>query len=171
MRIAVTIALAGLAASSCGGDGSSDNSASLDIAAASSSGSGGSASACDLLTKADAERALGRPVEKLPASGGPGGLDICQYGYQGERLTDTGQATVTVQPLDLASLKQGVVGQGYSTEPVFGLGDEAFWSAEAGLHVGKGERSAIYLVGSGDADAASNKQRAIDLARATVGRL
>ena len=84
---------------------------------------------------------------------------------------DMGQATLTVQPVDLASRKAGVVGQGFAVEPVAGLGDEAFWSPEAGLYVGKGNRSAIYLVGVGGADPADNKQRAIDLAQATVGKL
>ena len=127
--------------------------------------------ACDVITQADAAAALGHDVQKLEASGGAAGLDICQFGYQGERMMDTGNASVTIHPVGLASLKQGVTGEGFSTEPVPGLGDEAFWSKEAGLYVGKGNRSALYLAAVGGEDDAKNKERAIALARATAGRL
>lgn len=167
MRLMVPLALAGMAAAGCGGPG--EPSANQPEAVEQSAGE--APSACEILTEEEAAKALGREVEKLPASGGPAGLDICQYSYQGERLIDTGQATLTIQPVDLASLRKGVLGEGYSAEPVAGLGDDAFWSEEAGLYVGKGNRTAIYLVGIGGADPAVNKQRAIDLAKATVGRL
>ena len=124
-----------------------------------------------MLTQSDAAKALGRDVTKMETDGGPAGLDMCQYGYSGERIMDAGQATVTVYPLDLGSLRKGVLEQGYKVEPLPGLGDEAFWSEEAGLYVGKGNRAAIYLVGVGGAAPADNKQRAIDLAMATVVRL
>lgn len=167
MRIWFSIGLAGLALAGCGGPDSApaNDGAAVETAAASG------AKACDVLTQADAARALGREVTKMATDGGPAALDMCQYGYQGERMMDTGQATVTVQPVDLASLRKGVADQGFAVEPVAGLGDEAFWSEQAGLHVGRGNRSAIYLVGVGGADPADNKQRAIDLARATVARL
>jgi hypothetical protein len=127
--------------------------------------------ACAIITAADAAAALGHEVKKLDATGGAAGLDICQFGYQGERLMDTGNASVTVHSVNLASLKQGVTAEGYSTEAVPGLGDEAFWSKDAGLYVGKGNRSAIYLAAVGGEDDAKNKERAITLARATVSRL
>ena len=61
---------------------------------------------------------------------------------------DAGQATVTVYPLDLASLREQVLAQGYKVEPVPGLGDEAFWSEEAGLYVGKGNKRQSIWSGS-----------------------
>ncbi|MGI8611526.1 MAG: hypothetical protein ACR2KH_04545, partial [Sphingomicrobium sp.] len=103
--------------------------------------------ACDILTEADAKSALGREVERLPNDGGPAGLDICQYGYQGERLADMGQVSVTVRPVDLASAIAGAKEQGYELEPVSINGEEAYYSREIGLYVGKGNRTAIYLLG------------------------
>jgi hypothetical protein len=125
--------------------------------------------ACDVLTEADAKAALGRDVERLPNDGGPAGLDICQYGYQGERLADMGQVSVTVQPVDLDSAIAGAKEQGYELEPVNGVGDEAFYSSQIGLYVGKGNRTAIYLLGAGGLKDA--KERTVAVARATADRL
>lgn len=127
--------------------------------------------ACSVLTLADAKLALGREadVEKLEADGGPAGLDICQYGYQGDAMLDMGNVSVTVQPVDLASVKAGAEEQGYKLEPVTGVGDAAYYSSDIGLYVGKGNKTAIYLLAAhGMTDA---KERSISLARATVGRL
>lgn len=127
--------------------------------------------ACSVLTLADAKLALGREtdVEKLEADGGPAGLDICQYGYQGDAMLDMGNVSVTVQPVDLASVKAGAEAQGYKLEPVMGVGDAAYYSSDIGLYVGKGNKTAIYLLAAhGMPDA---KERSISLARATVGRL
>ena len=161
-----------LIATGCGGAGdpAANQPESAKPAAASSSASAGSA-ACDILTQADAKAVLDRDVQKLETSGGPAGVDMCQYGYQGERMMDMGQVTVTVHPVDIGSLKKGVLDEGYQVEPIEGLGDEAFWSKDAGLYVGKGDRTAIYLAGVGGEDAAASKRRAIDLARATASRL
>ena len=125
--------------------------------------------ACELLTSEVAARALGRPVKKLASDGGPAGLDICQYGYEGERLSDTGNVSVTVQPLDLASLKAGAQAQGYKLEPITGVGDAAYYSTDIGLYVGKGQRTAIYLLGAGGMTDA--KERSIALAKASIDRL
>ena len=157
-----------LGACSGGGDNHSDNDVQPEQARAASAGA---AKACDILTEAAAEQALGRDATKMESTGGPMGLDMCQYGYQGERVMDTGQATLTIQPVDIGSLRKGVTDQGWTAEPVEGLGDEAFWSKDAGLHVGKGNRTAIYLVGVGGEDEAKAKDRALGLARATVAKL
>jgi len=127
--------------------------------------------ACRVLTLTDAKSALGREtdVEKLEADGGPAGLDICQYGYQGEAMLDMGNVSVTVQPVDLASVKAAAEEQGYKLEPVIGVGDAAYYSSDIGLYVGKGNKTAIYLLAAhGMTDA---KDRSISLARATVERL
>lgn len=125
--------------------------------------------ACDVLTAADAKVALGRDVERMPNDGGPAGLDICQYGYQGARIADMGHVSVTVQPVDLASAIAAARTQGYELEPIAGLGDEAYYSREFGLYVGKGKHTAIYLLGAGGLKDA--KERSLALARATEGRL
>ena len=125
--------------------------------------------ACDVLTQADAARALGRPVEKLDNQGGAAGQDICQFGYQGERLTDMGNVSVTVEPVDLASVVEGAKAQGYVLEPVEGVGDAAWYSADVGLYVGKGQRTAHYLLGANGMD--DPKGKVIALAKETAGRL
>ena len=63
--------------------------------------------------------------------------------------TDMGNVSVTVQPLDLASVRAGAEAQGYAFEPVPGLGDAALYSDQVGLYVGKGNRTAIYLLAAG----------------------
>jgi hypothetical protein len=84
-------------------------------------------------------------------------------------MLDMGNVSVTVQPVDLASVKAGAEEQGYKLEPVIGVGDAAYYSSDIGLYVGKGNKTAIYLLAAnGMADA---KERSISLARATVGRL
>jgi hypothetical protein len=159
------LAIAALAASGC----SQQSEAPADNAAAATQRASAVPRACDILTEADAKAALGRDVERLPNDGGPAGLDICQYGYQGERLADMGQVSVTVQPVDLDSAIAGAKAQGYELEPVNGLGDEAFYSREIGLYVGKGNRTAIYLLGAdGLSDA---KEHTVAVARATADRL
>ncbi|MEO7540965.1 MAG: hypothetical protein ABIS66_03345, partial [Sphingomicrobium sp.] len=89
---AVTIAAALLLAA-CGSNGGDKTAAGAERAVTPATASW---KACDILTEADAARALGHPVKKLAATGGAAGLDICQYGYQGEKLTDMGQASVTL---------------------------------------------------------------------------
>lgn len=164
------VAAAALVLAACGSGGEAPPGG--ESASGSSEASQGSgAKACDILTEAAAEQALGRDSSRLESDGGPMGYDICQYGYQGERMMDTGQATVTVQPVDIGSLREGVEAQGYAIEPVEGLGEAAFWSKDSGLHVGKGNRTAIYLVGVGGESDEQNKQRALALARATVAKL
>ncbi len=166
-KLVLTLVLVTAAAvAGCGGPGKDSRGA-----------SGGSAEqtvapgsrACDILTKADAEKALGRQAAKLDNSGGAAGYDICQYGYQGERIADSGNVSVTVHPVDIGSMRKGVADEGYSMDPVAGLGDEAFWSKEAGLYVGKGKRTAIYILGiGGESD---TKDKTIELAKSTISRL
>ena len=129
--------------------------------------SAASSSACDILTQADAEAALGHAVTRRADAGG-GGLDICRYGYEGEAM-DRGNVSVTVQPVDIVTLKQAVAASGTSFEAVPDLGDEAYYSRAAGLYVGKGGRTAIYRLGKGGL--ADPRDATIALARTTVGKL
>lgn len=147
----------------CGSNGGEQNKATSSATATASS------KACDILTEADAARTLGHPVKKLDATGGAAGLDICQYGYQGEKLLDMGQASVTLHDSPIAAMKQGVVAEGYDAEEVIGVGDEAFWAPQSGFYVGKGGRTALFIVGAGDIK--DSKAPTIALARATVGRM
>lgn len=157
--VAVTM-VASLAA--CGSNGAEQDKATPTALASRSK-------ACDILTQADAARALGRPVNKLDATGGVARLDICQYGYQGEKLLDTGHASVTLHDSPIAALKKGVVAEGYDAEEIGGIGDEAFWSHQSGLYVGKGGRTAIYVVGGGNIK--DSKGPTVALAQATAGRI
>ena len=160
--VRLTMMIAALALAACSRDAAAPgNSAQGEPAAA--------PKACDVLTPADAKAALGREVKRLPNDGGPGGLDICQYGYQGERVADSGTVSVTVQPVDITTAIASAKAQGYELEPIAGLGDEAYYSREFGLYVGKGKRTAIYLLGAGGLKDA--KERSLALARATEGRV
>lgn len=167
--VACLCLIAALAA--CSGEESTPASNATRASANSTAAAVAGTSACDVLTLADARMALGREadVEKLDADGGPAGLDICQYGYQGEAMLDMGNVSVTVQPVDLASVKKGAEEQGYELEPVIGVGDAAYYSPDIGLYVGKGNKTAIYLLAANGMNDA--KERSIALARATVGRL
>ena len=128
-----------------------------------------SSKACDVLTQEIAAKALGRDVQKLDNQGGPAGQDICQFGYQGERIADAGNVSVTVHPVDLDSVIAGAKEQGYTLEPVAGLGDGAFYSSDVGLYVGKGQRTAHYLLAANGMD--DPRGKAIALAKETIGRL
>lgn len=125
--------------------------------------------ACEVLTQADAGRALGREVKKFDATGGAAGLDICQFGYEGEKLMDAGQVSVTIMPADLASMRAGLEREKATIEEVAGVGDAAIYTPEFGLYVGKGNRTAVYILGAGGMT--DGKERTIALAKATVGRL
>lgn len=131
----------------------------------------GTVDACSILTKADAEQALGRPVQKLAATGGAAALEICQYGYQGEKLADMGQVSVTYHPNSLSQMREGVIAAKAAVEDIPGVGQGAFYSRDYGLYVGRGGRSAVYMLGAGGMDEAEAKRRLIALAKATVGRL
>ena len=129
------------------------------------------ADACSILTKADAERALGHAADKLPSTGGAASLEMCQYGYQGERMMDAGNVSLIYHPNGLAEMRQGLVAEKATIEEVPGLGDGAIYTPEYGLYVSKGGRTAVYMLGVGGMDPAEAKQRMIALAKATVGRL
>ena len=169
MRVPLLVALlAALSACSAGQEQTTpktDQIADQQDSATPASGS----TACEVLTQESASKALGRDVRKLDSSGGPAGQDICQYGYQGERLADMGNVSVTVHPVDLASVIEGAKSQGYELEPVAGLGDAAWYSADVGLYVGKGKRTAHYLLGANGLD--DPKGKIIALAHDTAGRL
>lgn len=164
------IGLALTALSACGSGGGSAEAGNDSVAATATPASAkAGARACDVLKAEDVARVLGREVKNLEASGGAGQLDICQYGYQGEKLMDMGQASLTIHPNKLADMKAGVANEGYKTEDVAGIGDAAFWSPDAGLYVEKGGRTAIYIVGGNGMKDPKGPSEA--LARATIDRM
>ena len=169
MRVPLLVALlAALSACSAGQEQTTSKTDQISDQEGSATPASGS-TACEVLTQESAAKALGREVRKLDNSGGPAGQDICQYGYQGERLADMGNVSVTVHPVDLASVIEGAKAQGYELEPVAGLGDAAWYSADVGLYVGKGQRTAHYLLGANGLD--DPKSKIIALAHDTVVRL
>src|SRR5687767_313584 len=122
----ITVVAATLAASAC----SQETAVPANSAQPTTTSATAASRACDVLTSADARAALGRDVQRLPNDGGPAGLDICQYGYQGERVADSGTVSVTVQPVDITTAIASAKAQGYELEPIAGLGDEAYYSRE-----------------------------------------
>ena len=102
---------------------------------------------CTLVTKAEAEAAIGAAVTGPAKGGGMGQFDQCQYLYSGERLTDQGAVTVQVQAVDLASKQKAFADGGEAIEPLAGLGDGAFWvPGHSALYVGKGNVTASFSV-------------------------
>lgn len=168
--------LAALLVASCGSNPTQESADSRSIGAGAPTASAPNdkpspataASACDILTQAKAEAALGHAVTRNAEAGG-GGLDICRYGYVGQDMMDRGNVSLTIQPEDIATLKSAVEKGGVAFESVPELGDNAYYSREAGLYVGKGGRTAIYRLGKlGQSDA---REATIALARATTGQL
>ncbi|HZR28322.1 MAG TPA: hypothetical protein VFA71_06040 [Terriglobales bacterium] len=95
--------------------------------------------ACALVTKADAEAALGEPVELgKGATTTPMGAKAC--GYVATALSSRGMVTIYVGNLTLAGndlwepQKKLWQGQGKGIQPVDGLGKEAYL-APNGLHI------------------------------------
>jgi hypothetical protein len=127
--------------------------------------------ACSVLHQADAEEALGHKAEKLAADGGTANLDICQFGFQGERLMDSGHVSLIMHANSLEAMQQGVAAEKAPMEKVQGIGDGAIYTPGFGLYVGKGGRTAIYMLGVGGITPAETKDRTIALAKATIGRI
>ena len=161
---AVNLFAAAIVLAGCSGEKPSANQEGQAAAPAASS-----ASACDILTKQAAEKALGHPAEKLNNDGGAASLDICQYGFQGERIADAGNVSVTVSNVDVGTAVKAAEAQGYKMEPVSGLGEGAYYSKDIGLYVGNGGRTAIYLLGVGGL--ADPRERVIALASETASKI
>ena len=68
-------------------------------------------------------------------------------------------------------MRHGLVAEKATIEEVPGIGDGAIYTPEYGLYVGKGGRTAVYMLGVGGLDQGEAKQRMIALAQATVSRL
>jgi hypothetical protein len=157
------------ALSACSNENKSSTAPDTQAATAAEAAASAGSRACDVLTQEAAAKALGRDVQKLDNQGGASGQDICQYGYQGERIADAGNVSVTVHPVDLESVISGAKAQGYVLEPVAALGDGAFYSSDVGLYVGKGQRTAHYLLAANGMD--DPRGKVIALAQETVERL
>ncbi|MFL6734537.1 MAG: hypothetical protein ACJ8EY_07565 [Sphingomicrobium sp.] len=164
MRATVLLVVTGLLCGCSGGEPAEKQESKSAPAAASSA-----ADACTILTKAAAEKALQHPAEKLDSSGGAANLDICQFGYQGERIADMGNVSVTVNSVDLATAVKAAEAQGYKMESVAGVGDGAYYSPDIGLYVGHGGRTAIYLLGVGGLP--DPRERLVALAKETASSI
>lgn len=136
---------------------------------AATGGAPGDADPCTLVTRAEAEAALGGVVQGPERASGFGQFSQCQYLASGERLVDVRSLTVQVHPVDFASKRKAFVDSGEPIEAVSGIGEAAFWVPGHGfLYVQKGgltlglavQRQAI------DALSASKELAAKVLARA-----
>ena len=118
-----------------------------DAPAPTASASAKAPDACSLMTKADAEAAIGATVTGPQKSSGMGTMDQCQYLYSGERLADQGAVTVQVYPVDIGSQQKAFADAGVKSEPVTGIGESAFWApSQSALFVGKGAVSVSFSV-------------------------
>ena len=144
MRLRSACVLLGVVALAACGQGDRDDAGSKTAAAPAASAA---PDACSLVTKADAEAAIGATVTGPEKSSGMGTMDQCQYLYSGERLADQGAVTVQVYPVDIASQQKAFAEAGEAMEPVSGIGQAAFWvPGHSALHVGKGNVTASFSV-------------------------
>jgi hypothetical protein len=114
----------GGASTSAAADGSASTSAAADDGASTSAPAGGIGdgkfpNACSLITQDQATAALGEPVRPGGFVGLQGGGGTCSYA-----ATDNSPHDVVVQIAGSDIMKQNLDGQ--KTEPVSGLGDEAY---------------------------------------------
>jgi len=118
--------------------------------------------ACDMLTQADAQKALGQAV-KPAKSRGPNtiGQSICFYEGATDKAVRYVQLSLTLPPpairknMNSAQLFAQTRASLQGAQPVKGVGDKAFWGGSglkpgAGLHVLKGDYYLTVDVASGD---------------------
>ena len=148
----------------CGGDAAPESTVSTP--AAQPQRGGGSIDACTLVTNAEADQALGAPSkQERPAEANhPPHLMACRY--TAERGQGLAVLTILVRTgyseTEAKGTFEGTRDLG-KTEPVSGLGDQAFWFADQ-LNVLKGLRS---LTLTGDV----RRSSAEELARKAADRL
>lgn len=131
---------------------------------------------CTLITKAEAETALGEPVEDPECTtNSPVGQVICSYstpetfkfvqialtrtGDMPDSLTEIGESAATI----FETTRDNIEGQNIS-----GLGDQAFWGVP-GLHVLKGD--IYFCISVGSTDKPENLEMAKGLAELVLSRL
>ncbi len=83
---------------------------------------------CSLVTREDAETALGLKASGPEKNSGFGQFQQCQYTANGQRISDIRSVTIQVHPVDFASMRKAYAEQGEKIEPVTGIGEAAFWS-------------------------------------------
>ena len=128
---------------------------STDELEASSRGASGASrpDPCSLVTREEAETALGLKATGPEKNSGFGQFEQCQYLASGERLVDIRSVTVQVHPIDFASVRRAYAEQGEKIEPVEGIGEAAFWAPGQGfLIVQKGKITVGFAVHRSEAD-------------------
>jgi hypothetical protein len=139
--------------------------------------------ACKLLTKADAEQILGKPVDSPtnPLQGDATySVDSCEYKVTGGTALDNATMIVTVPANGDPARAQAVFNSGkqqaqalYNAAPldVPGLGDAAYWVGGAGnnLSILKGNIFVTLSASTQKGDSAS--PALLDLAKVVLGRL
>ncbi|MHB1042081.1 MAG: hypothetical protein ACYC0Q_04505 [Eubacteriales bacterium] len=137
-------------------------------------------SPCALLTKVEAEAALGEQVKEPESrdTKNPLGQKICLY----SPVSDKSENFIQLSLVQNEGMTNTLREQGYNVEqlyketkenlaevkPVSGIGDEAFWGTN-GLHILKGN---VYLnISVGNTSKPENLELAKDLARKAVDRL
>lgn len=134
---------------------------------------------CFLITKEEAEAALGEPVQEpeFEDAKNPLGQKLCHYNPKSESSQKFIQISVVQnegmskilreQEYNVAKLFQETK-KNLETQPVPGIGEDAFWGTP-GLHVLKG--SVYFVVGVGNTDLPANLELAKSLAQKAASRL
>lgn len=118
--------------------------------------------ACELLSNADAQAALGKPVGAPSTTGNP---HSCSY-----RGTD-GQGLLTLNTISTRHVAE-IVAQNVSGAPVSGLGDEAFYAGGAReLVVVKGDSGFSIVLAVSALDPNQTLAKAKELAQKVLAKL
>jgi len=135
---------------------------------------------CSLITKEEAEAALGEPVQEpeFEDTKNPLGQKLCQYNPKSESSQKFIQISVVQnegmskvlreQEYNVVKLFQETKKNLAKAQPVPGIGEDAFWGTP-GLHVLKG--SVYFVVGVGNTDLPANLELAKSLAQKAASRL
>ena len=139
--------------------------------------------ACTLLTKADAEQIMGKPVDDPthPVQGNETfTVDSCEYKVQGGTALDNVTLIVTVSSNgDLATAQtafntgeqQAQAAYGASPVDVPGVGDSAYWVGGSGNNLSVLKGNVNINLGASTQKGESPSQAIIDLAKVVLGRL
>lgn len=137
----------------------------------------GGMNACELITQAEAQAALGMPVKKGKLSGpNPMGQTVCFFDTNQDtrvRLVQISLLPVT-KGRDAKELFKQFTAFLSSPQPVANLGDEAMWGGSglkmgSGLHLRQGQNILNVIVASGDQK--RNLEQAKLLAQKALKRL
>ena len=121
--------------------------------------------ACEIVTRADVERNLGRIVDIKGHANEPA---TCVYHYAAARSGGKGMLDVVLHASGIARIKRNTT---YSIEPAHEIGGDAFWGGYASLYAGKGDKTVVFTLSDADMNKAETRTKVVELAKQSLDRL